>query len=673
MKHFLSENLQDLSHIAQPEPQQECPAVSDAGASCTCRYQARIYCRLERGLISWKDLSFPELLCLGNRHPGHPALPDAKRARVFGQYWERIRTREAYAHKGWKTVYTNLLPSRNTLLREERLPHVGQYATMDENNKIEERINAERFVLMQMAYLPLDRKGRFDVLVIDVDCNFDLNLLKTAGLPMPRYFVSRRQEAVDPPSFLRRPHLVYWLRTPVKRSMNGGQTKAELFYHAIRKTLIMRLQDLGLTVDRKLIDLSKNPHADNWDHVQGDYRDWSLDELHEAVGPLEPAKKYYRRAPSKPNTSTSGAQSNNFIKSLPAPPGAHLSQDEQLLEGYAGRNQFVFDRTRLAAYKKKKRNPESFDMRAWIETLAHQLNQDQFAQFSKGPLPRSEVNVIVNSVSKFVIHVYAPSGDGKDRGACHRANLVDAGMTQSFKQGVGGRYGARKNAEQTRQRVLDALETLGRHEGQPTITAVSKQAGISRPTARKWITQIAVEQLQNTDQAVENTVPIRKGDKKHVSAQQWINLERAYGVSTFGPALGLIEVLVDTADFIAALGPANLPYQPLRKRGHGPDSDKVYRHPFNARLVLTQEGEAIGAHNVAAGIHALERAPITVLDRGGFLDDPADEYAPPIGETDHDGSVRYSEDYFAPTRAGLATKEWSDEDVDKYFGDVLSA
>lgn len=674
MKHFQSANLRDLNQIARPEPQQqECPSVSNAQANCTCQYQARICCRLKRGLISWKDLSLPEFLCLGNQQPGRPALSEAKRARVFGQYWEQIRTREAHAHKGWKTVYTNRLPPKNTLLREERLPHVGQYAVIDENNKIQGRIDAERFVLMQMAYLPLDREGRFDVLVIDVDCNFDLNLLKTAGLPMPRYFVSRRKEAVDPPSFLRRPHLVYWLRTPVKRSMNGGQTRAELFYHAIRNTLIKRLQDLGLTVDQKLIDLSKNPHADNWDHLQGDYRDWSLGELREAIGPLEPAKKYYGRTLSKQNTLASGTQTNKLAESLPALSEARLSQDKQLLQGYAGRNEFIFNRTRLAAYRKKTRSPEGFDMRAWIETRAHQLNQDQFAQFSKGPLPRSEINVIVNSVSNFVIHIYAPSSDSKDRGACHRAHLIDAGMTQSFKQGVGGRYGARKNAEKTRQRVLDALEALGRHEGQPTISAVSKQAGISRPTARKWMTQIAAELIKSTEQTVENTVHIRKRDKKHVYRQRWVNLDGAYGISTLGPILGLIEVFGDTAAVTSALGPANIPYQPLRKRGHGTDSDKVYRHPFNARLVLTQEGEAIGIHNIAPGIHSVECAPITVLDRGGFLDDPADEYAPPIGETDHDGSVRYAEDYYAPTRVGLATKEWTAEEVDKYLDEVLSA
>ena len=238
---------------------------------------------------------------------------------------------------------------------------------------------------------------------------------------------------------------------------------------------------------------------------------------------------------------------------------------------------------------------------------------------------------------------------------------------------MGGRYGARKNAEKTRQRVLDALEALSRHEGQPTITAVSKQAGISRPTARKWMTQIAAELIKSTEQTVENTVHIRKGDKKHLYTQRWVDLDCAYGVSTLGPILGLIEVFGDTAAATSALRPANIPYKPLRKRGHGTDGDKVYRHPFNARLVLTQEGEAIGIHNIAAGIHYIECAPMTVLDRGGFLGDPADEYAPPIGETDHDGSVRYAEDYYAPTRVGLATKEWTAEEVDKYLDEVLSA
>ena len=620
--------------------------------------QARMWCRLERGLISWKELTLPQLLHLRRQAPNHPALPNHAANRAFETYWERIRRRECYDQKGWKPVYTNRLPPKHTLLREERIPHVGQYAAVDENNNILERVDAERFVLMQMPYLPLDCKGRFDVLIIDIDCNFNFSALKAAAIPLPRYCVSRRPETGDPPLLLRRPHLVYWLRRPVKRGKNGQRTAEERYYHAVRETLIKKLRDLDLEVDDKLIDLSKNPHSDNWDYVQGEYRDWSLGELKKALEPLVSAKRPYPRDPAQTDTVSPDPQS---VKRATI-----ADQSKSLLEECAGRNDYIFNRTRRAAYAQKRLCSEDFDMGTWIENFAHELNHQQFTNYNKGPLSQSEVDGIVRSVAGFVINLYEPGGEDKDRGACVRAKLIHAGMSKKTKQGVGGKYGAQKHADKTRQRVLDALETFDDQERQPSVSAVAKRAEVSRPTARKWMTILAAEQSQIATQKVENTVAIRKGDVIPASARQQIGRSRRLGVGDVGQEQGVTHALADTAGKSAPAIDADIPYHPLKVR---PASGNVilYRHPFDRELVLTQQGDIIRAQIPQSGHPSITRAPLTVLDLGGFLDDDDDEYAPPIGEMDANGVIRFEENTYAPGRKQLTTTEWTDAEVDAYF------
>lgn len=650
--------------LAVPTPP-SCPAQMDlcSGNACTCRGILKTLCKLERGIISWKHLTFLELLEIRQTHTSHPALPNHEAASAFEKYWRDKSWQEIGGAKGWKPVYANQLPPREMLLREDRLPFYGQYGAVDADNSIIARVSAERFVLMMMTYIQIDRRGLFDVLAIDVDCNFDLELLRAAGFPMPRYFVSRRRQPGDAPTFVRRPHLVFWLRRPVGRYQNNRQTKAARYFEAIRQTLIQRLMSLGLKVDPKRPDLTKNPHSDTWDTVQGDYRDWSLAELHRALGgPLKSPKAPWKV--EKTNTAPETPLVNH-----PGDGSVGTSHDKVFLEGYGGRNDLIFNKTRFFGYSLKRQNLDDAVIARSIDQFAHDLNQERFDSYFKGPLKRSEVDDTIRSVTDFVLNRYEPGADSKDRGACSREGLIHAGMTKKIRQGVGGTYAASKNADKTRQRVQEAIDALGGDPHVIAVSALAEEAGVSRPTARKWRNIIAAEMPVSSAPEVEKTVHIRKGDVIPAPAAEQVWIPGTAGVVLDGLAWRLAQTSICSVDKTSA---ANSPYQPIPVRRDAGKPD-LYRHPFNNGLVLTEKGDVLRVHVVKIGTQSVKRAPLHVLDRAGFLDDSPDEYAPPVGESDHLGRVRFDEGYHAPTNAGLVTREWSDDEVDRYITELKSA
>ena len=93
----------------------------------------------------------------------------------------------------------------------------------------------------------------------------------------------------------------------------------------------------------------------------------------------------------------------------------------------------------------------------------------------------------------------------------------------------------------------------------------------------------------------------------------------------------------------------------------------MYQHPFNANKALLEDGSTLSTNDSRIRDLRREVAPTRVLDLAGLLDDPLDEYAPPIGEMDGNGVVRFPEDIYALSRASASTWEWSDADIDRYF------
>lgn len=586
----------------------------------------------------------------------------SKTLRTFENYWNRIYLEELYDFKGWKPVYTNKLPPQHTLLREERIPYVGDYGKVDEHNKIVARIEAERFVLMLMPYLPLNRRGMYDVLAIDIDCNFDLQLLIDAGIPMPRYFVSRLKQGGDADTFFRRPHLVYWLRRPVMRNPYGRAAKPEKFFLSIKENLETKLKALGLDVDTKTIDLSKNPHSDVWEAYEGEYRDWSLHELAEAVGPLTESEES-----AKEERLDQRLAANTIPYSHPL-----TETDESALNGCAGRNEFIFSQTRLFAYPLKKLCADESELHDRIERFAHDLNRDHFASYSEGPMGDPEVDRIVRSVVKFVIEKYSGPADNKDRGACGREGLIQAGMQLRQKQGIGGKFGGWKNANKTRIKVLEALKDLECTVTSPSVSQVARDARVSRTTARKWMKILAAERAAITPTQVDNTVSIRKGLIKNSSVWRWdgAGVRREFEVTAL-PQSKIGGMFVSSiGEHLAETANSQIkPPPPSRATS----IEAKYSHPNNRGLALTIYGDEVEAPFTENGKRDLPLAPTRVLDLGGFLDDSVDEYSPPIGEIDHHGNVRYPEEIYAPSRIGIKTNEWTEEDVDRYFEKISAA
>ncbi|WP_380059022.1 hypothetical protein ACFE33_15840 (plasmid) [Falsihalocynthiibacter sp. SS001] len=578
---------------------------------------------------------------------------------TFYNYWSKIYFEELYDFKGWKPVYTNNLPPRHTLLREERIPYVGDYAEVDEHNNIIARIAAERFVLMMMPYLQLNRKGLYDVLAFDIDSNFDLQLLIDAGIPLPRYFVSRLRQEGDADTLVRRPHLVYWLRRPVKRGQTGRATRPEAFFLSIKKKFETSLRALGLDVDPKPLDLSKNPHSDLWDVNQGEYRDWSLEELATALPRLSEGETSKCKVSSTPQKNKCA-----FARSQPT-----TEANRSVLSGCAGRNEFIFKETRLFAYPLKNLCADEGELYARVESFAHTLNRNHFSSYAEGSLGDTEVDTIVRSVVNFVINKYSGRIDDKDRGVCAREGLIEAGMPLRQKQGIGGRFGAQKNADKTRSKIQDALRRLKDSISSPSVSDVARHADVSRTTARKWMKILATESAAINQTQVVNTVPIRKRDRI-VSVWAWeragntrkIKVTALAGTRVSGMLMSSINEHLSKSANNQINPPPSLTPEDIAK----------YRHPYCQELALTIRGSVVPAPKIEEGKGCLPWAPTRVLDLGGFLDDDIDEHAPPVGEIDHFGRVRYPEEIYAPTRIGIKTKVWSDEDVDHYF-EMISA
>lgn len=614
--------------------------------------------------------------------------PNAPEIEGFSQsfdYWAAKQKEDWHDNIGWEPIYTNKLPPKHSLLREERLPQKGDYGAVDQNNNITCRVHALRFVMMMMVYLQLDRPKYYDVLVIDVDCDFDLSVLKGTGIPMPRYFVSRRRQPGDTATYVRRPHLVYWLRRPVLRRKDGKTTEAARYYEAIWKTLKERLKDLGLNIDDARTDISKNPHNDAWDTVQGDYRDWSLQELHHHLGNLVTNSRSKPKPKPEPLQNSEQAPIDNVLEAPPVGLPAKEQraecriEDQSLLEGYAGRNEYIFHETRLAAYPMKRKVPDPIVLYGWIHSHAHSLNSDQFGSHTEGPLVPKVIDTIVKSIFDFVQNKYneneyAGLGEAKDRGVCRRKNLIQPGMTKKMKQGVGGSYGASKNAEKTRTAVHEARDRLIEAGAKVTHSAIAREANVSRTTVRKWLAETATITVTPATQKVVNTVPIRKIDPINLPTVPWAEAERAHRVRMSASAHAVISLKKAEIKSIDVSDSGNSPYQPIRTK-EAWNLATLFRHPSDSSMVLTSCGDSLNPNDTRVVNRPVEAATTDVLDRAGYYDDPEDEYAPPIGEQDSNGVVWYPEEFYAAPDAKPSktySTNWEDADVDRYL-ESLSA
>ncbi len=359
-------------------------------------------------------------------------------------------------------------------------------------------------------------------IILDVDSHLDIDLMREIGMPLPRTFTGRPiQHGRHTVSISNRPHLIYWLDQPVW--MNDRRQAAKY------NDVMMRLAFLvGTICDVENINTvtTKNPaktlYASEdlyWHVVKGDDRLWTLDELDEAITRCEkapgPERLYTYDVQAK--TSETCQTNSRPIYTDTRGPVPHLQRtlgaNYRQHKADQGRNCEMWEGLRFVAYAYKAQAGSQEDLQSYMLKQCEIYNQTNFAH---APLPTSEMVSIAKSLARWTWRYYTGSAqEQKDRGVCRREGLIHAGMPKRQRQAVGGRYGAQKNADTKRQKILAALTELRAADKPIVISKLAKDLEVSRNTLKKYISETTEGVVQEADRAtapeVVKTVYIREG------------------------------------------------------------------------------------------------------------------------------------------------------------------
>ena len=284
-------------------------------------------------------------------------------------------------------------------------------------------------------------------LIFDIDEPFSGQYAwEIHGLPPPNYIAFSRDS--------RKYHMVYAV-IPVCTTENA-RLKPLRYLAAIQRTYT-RL----LSADEGFAHLvTKNPlHSDWLVHVFHNH-EYSLGELHDAVGELDKKK---------------------------------FDASDRELIGYE-RNVELFDALRYHSYNmiENVRQGE-FTSESWCNYLtdhANELNQKYFTNAvsvdgaSKGLLADSECRSIAKSVSKWTWR------NQDSIRAKERKMQLDESQPLATRQALGAHYAANAKAEATRAKIQSAVDRLLADGKKATQKAVAELSGVSLKTVKRHWKQI---------------------------------------------------------------------------------------------------------------------------------------------------------------------------------------
>lgn len=402
----------------------------------------------------------------------------------------------------------------------KHLPLWGRGANED---KISHRLPQHDYIDAHYLSVQPSRKVRIAI-VIDIDSDLDVELMKTLNLPMPRTitgrhscehrclirpgnpFQTRRSRLDTHQDHSSRPHLIYWLDRPIFMENKGQAQK----YHRICKRLKAALATI-CKVDAINPPTTKNPAKMEWPSgdpawhvIHGDNKLWTLDELDDAIRrakvkyPSKPEKPVHSDTRQKPKYQTSMAQ--GFREEVAAE-GRHLA---------------LFETMRFFAYAYKAEARNEGDL--FNYTLEQCVKFDALNN-KHDPLPFSSIKAIAKSMARWTWRFYTGPQNGKDIGACKRAGLIHAGMSRRTRQQIGGRYGAEKNADKKRQKIIEAIKKLEASGESVVISKLARELEVSRNTLKKYLAEVkenaalkaSTDVISETAPRVVKTVPIRIG------------------------------------------------------------------------------------------------------------------------------------------------------------------
>lgn len=398
-------------------------------------------------------------------------------------------------------------------MRTDRLPGWGWCAGHDKHMSKRPKHHAVFYEYLQMHRSDYYR----DCIIIDVDSEVSREDLIAAGIPEPATYTGRRGPD-DTADFNEsghsvRPHLVWQLKCPVRLPMKklnkkqmASAEKQERFYHHVRGMLIAKLEGIGLKIDAQEHKITKNPASEHWFTQIGDLREWSLGDLKRELGDVPRLEtnsdipRYMRRGHS---------------------PFAFVSKGFREDIAALGRACMLFETIRHYGYAYKAQASSENDLFDYVLEQCIKFDADNNKH---KPLEYSRIRSVAKSIAKWTWRNYTGARSNKDEGACHRAGLISASMTKKVRQGVGGKYGASKNAQKNREAVLEALHKL-RESGEPlVISKLAANLEMSRNTVKKYLPQDALESAKSIggrpSKNPVKTVPIRvRKDEREKEAQ----------------------------------------------------------------------------------------------------------------------------------------------------------
>jgi len=419
-------------------------------------------------------------------------------------------------------------------------------------------------------YSPQPYRSKKVAIILDIDSKLDVAEMRQMEIPLPRTFTGRREPDASNDCSCR-PHLVYWLHLPVWANRNKQMDLYNRVCDRLRN-LIGRL----CYVERINPPTTKNPAKNRYGtedpfyHViEGDLREWGLEELSEAIDDCEAA---LAAAEARSTTITKAVNKTvytdtrrwvdepnqfpciNRVPKMHRIPQLHQVIGRRFRQHVAdqGRHGGLFEHIRFVAYAYKPLAKSEMDLHQYVLRQCEIYNDKVFA---KDPLPAASIHSTARSISSWTWRYYKYSGrEQKDRGVCRRLKLIQDDMSTPERQAIGGKYGALQNAAKKKLIVINAVDELRATGKDVVISALARDLRMSRDTVRKYVTEARADTLQNAEapQNLGITVPSAPTPELSSGVTKTVPIRRKQLLLAEGTERSVLDPM-DPASWIPAL------------------------------------------------------------------------------------------------------------------------